>query len=49
MPEMKKLDLNEPETKSADIVASNIDALKGLFPEAFVRPRTQVDREPGDF
>ena len=29
---MKKLDAESPETKSADIVAGNIDALKALFP-----------------
>ena len=34
MPEIKKLDLNDPDTKSADIVAGNIDALKARFPEA---------------
>ena len=32
---MKKLDADSPDTKSADIVAGNIDALKALFPEAF--------------
>lgn len=32
---MKKLDLNDPDTKSADFVAGNVDALKALFPEAF--------------
>ena len=32
---MKKLDAESPETKSADIVAGNIDALKALFPDAF--------------
>lgn len=35
MPEIKKLDLNDPDTQSADIVAGNIDALKAMFPEAF--------------
>lgn len=35
MPEMKKLDLNAPETKSADVVAENVDALRSLFPDAF--------------
>jgi len=35
MPEIKKLDLNDPDTKSADIVAGNVEALKALFPEAF--------------
>lgn len=32
---MKKLDAESPETKSADIVAGNIEALKALLPEAF--------------
>lgn len=31
---MKKLELNNPETKSADVVSENISALKSLFPEA---------------
>ena len=35
MHEIKKLDLNDPETKSSDVVAKNIDALRSLFPEAF--------------
>ena len=35
MAEIKKLDLNDPDTKSADIVAGNVAALKDLFPEAF--------------
>lgn len=35
MHEIKKLDLNDPETKSADAVAENIDALRSLFPDAF--------------
>lgn len=35
MADIKKLDLNDPDTKSADIVAGNVDALKALFPEAF--------------
>lgn len=35
MTEMKKIDLNDPESKSADVVADNVDALKSLFPEAF--------------
>lgn len=32
---MHKLTLNDPDTKSADIVAYNVEALKALFPEAF--------------
>lgn len=35
MSEIKKLVLDDPATKSADIVAGNVDALKDLFPEAF--------------
>ena len=31
---MKKLTANDPETKSADFVAENIEQLKALFPEA---------------
>ncbi|ABE61472.1 DNA methylase N-4/N-6 [Nitrobacter hamburgensis X14] len=32
---IEKLNLNDPETQSADVVAENIDALRSLFPEAF--------------
>ena len=32
---MERLTLNDPESKSADPVAENIEALKALFPEAF--------------
>ncbi|MER8472748.1 site-specific DNA-methyltransferase [Mesorhizobium sp. M1328] len=32
---MLKLALNDPETKSTDVVEENVDALKALFPEAF--------------
>jgi len=35
MPEIKKLVLDDPDTKSADIVAGNVDVLKALFPDAF--------------
>ncbi len=35
MHQIKTLVLNDPETKSADIVAGNVEALKMLFPEAF--------------
>ncbi|SDL83317.1 site-specific DNA-methyltransferase [Paracoccus chinensis] len=35
MTAIKKLDLNDPDTRSADIVAGNVEALKALFPEAF--------------
>jgi adenine-specific DNA-methyltransferase len=30
---MQKIELNDPESKSADVVAENLDALKALFPE----------------
>ena len=32
---MKKLTANDPETRSADVVAENLEHLKALFPEAF--------------
>lgn len=35
MTEIKKIDLNDPDSKSADVVAGNVEALKALFPEAF--------------
>jgi adenine-specific DNA-methyltransferase len=35
MPEIKKLELDDPETKSADMVAENLDTLRSLFPDAF--------------
>lgn len=40
---MEKLNLDDPETKSADILAENIDALKALFPEAFAEGRIDFD------
>ena len=40
---MKKLDLNDPDTRSADIVAGNIDALKALFPEAFTEGKIDFE------
>jgi adenine-specific DNA-methyltransferase len=40
---MQKIDLNAPETKSADIVAGNIDALKALFPEAFTEGKIDFE------
>ena len=43
MADIKKLDLNDPETKSADIVAGNIEALKALFPEAFTEGRIDFE------
>jgi adenine-specific DNA-methyltransferase len=40
---MRKLTLNDPETQSADIVSANIDALKGLFPDAFTEGRVDFE------
>ena len=34
MTDIKKFDLNDPDTVSADIVAGNVAALQGLFPQA---------------
>ena len=39
MPEIEKLMMSDPETKSADIVAGNVAALRALFPEAFSEGR----------
>jgi adenine-specific DNA-methyltransferase len=43
MADIEKLALNDPDTVSADIVAGNVAALRGLFPEAFVEG--QIDFE----
>ena len=43
MPEIKKLNLNDPDTQSADIVAGNIDALKALFPDAFTEGKIDFE------
>lgn len=40
---MKKLDLNDPQTKSADIVSANIEQLKKIFPEAFAEGRIDFE------
>lgn len=47
MADIKKLDLNDPDTKSADIVAGNADALKALFPEAFTEGRIDFEALKG--
>jgi adenine-specific DNA-methyltransferase len=44
---MKKLDAESPETKSADIVAGNVEALKALFPEAFTEGRIDFEALKG--
>ena len=40
---MKPILQNDPETQSADLIASNIDALRPLFPEAFTEGRIDFD------
>lgn len=32
---MQKFTADDPETKSADVIGDNLEALKGLFPDAF--------------
>ena len=40
---MKKLTAEDPETRSADVLAGNIDQLKALFPEAVTEGRIDFD------
>jgi len=40
---MKKLTVEDPETKSPDIVAENSEQLKALFPEAFTEGKLDFD------
>ena len=40
---MKKLTAEDPETKSPDIVAGNIEQLNALFPEAFTEGKLDFD------
>ncbi|WFN88399.1 site-specific DNA-methyltransferase [Agrobacterium pusense] len=40
---MKKLELNDPETKSADAVTENLEALQSLFPDAFREGKIDFD------
>src|SRR4249920_706616 len=40
---LKKLTANDPDTRSADIVAGNNDQLKTLFPEAFTEGKIDFD------
>lgn len=40
---MKKLEVNDPEAKSAEIVADNLSQLQALFPEAFSEGNVQFD------
>ena len=43
MTDIKKLDLNDPDTRSADIIANNIEALQALFPEAFTEGKIDFE------
>ena len=40
---MKKIILNDPETRSADVIAENLEHLKALFPEAFTEGKVDFD------
>ena len=40
---MKKLTANDSETRSADILAENIEQLKTLFPEAFTEGKIDFE------
>jgi adenine-specific DNA-methyltransferase len=40
---LKKLNANDPETRSADILAENIEQLKVLFPEAFTEGKVDFE------
>ena len=40
---MRKLTIDDPETKSADILADHIERLKELFPEAFTEDKIDFD------
>jgi adenine-specific DNA-methyltransferase len=40
---MKKLSAGDPETRSADLVAQNLEQLRALFPEAFVEGKVDFE------
>ena len=40
---MKKITANDPETRSADVVAENLERLKSLFPEAFTEGKVDFE------
>ena len=40
---MQKIVANDPETRSSDVVAENLDRLKDLFPEAFTEGRVDFE------
>jgi adenine-specific DNA-methyltransferase len=43
---MRKLAVNDPETRSADIITDNIKCLKELFPDVFTEGRINFDVLP---
>ena len=40
---MEKLTANDPETRSADVIAENVDQMKALFPEALTEGKVDFD------
>ena len=40
---MNQITANDPETRSADVVAENVEHLKGLFPEAFTEGKVDFE------
>ena len=40
---MEKITANDPETRSADVIAENVDQLKALFPEAFTEGKVDFE------
>ena len=40
---MEKIVANDPETRSKDVVAENVERLKPLFPEAFTEEKIDFE------
>ena len=40
---MKKITMNDPESRSADVVAENVERLRVFFPEAFTEGQVDFD------
>ena len=40
---MKRITANDPEPRSADVVAENLECLKALFPEAFTEGKVDFE------
>lgn len=40
---MQKFTVDDPETKSADVIGDNLEALKGLFPDAFTEGKVDFE------